>query len=223
LGGTNTAAPNIRQVATAYVIPNLAPKVTEVSIGKADKDASSSLRKIDFKAEDENGDQLIYQIDFRKKGRTGWIKLIDELDKPTFDWNSKTTEDGIYEIRITASDELSNNQSTKLTGSRISDPVTIDNTAPTIEDHQLQINGNSATLTLKAVDQFSTIDSLSYTIDSNEKWISVLPDDNVFDTTVENFTIKAEKLEPGQHVLAVRISDAEGNTIYKTFDVDIKK
>jgi hypothetical protein len=223
LGGINTAAPTIRQVAAAYVIPNLAPKVTEVSIDKADKNAGSSVRKIDFKAEDENSDQLIYQIDFRKKGRTGWIKLVDELDKPTFDWDSKTVEDGIYEIRATASDELSNNQSTKLTGSRISEPAIIDNTAPAIENHQLQANGNSATLTLKAVDQFSTIDSLSYTIDSNEKWISVLPDDNVFDTTTENFTIKAEKLEPGQHVLAVRIFDAEGNTMYKTFDVDIKK
>ncbi|MBU1260667.1 MAG: hypothetical protein KKI18_02275 [Planctomycetes bacterium] len=223
LGGTNAAAPEIRQVAAAYVIPNLAPKVTDVSIGKADKDTGSSLRKIDFKAEDENSDQLLYQIDFRKKGRTGWIKLIDELDKPAFDWDSKTVEDGVYEIRVTASDELNNNQSTKLTGSRISEPAVIDNTAPAIESHQLQANGNSATLTLKAVDQFSAIDSLSYTIDSNEKWISVLPDDNVFDTKAENFTIKAKKMELGQHVLAVRISDAEGNTMYKTFDVDIKK
>ncbi len=223
LTGTDTAAPEIRQVAAAYVIPNLAPKVTQITIAKADKNAGSSVRKISFIAEDKNDDRLIYQIDFRKKGRSGWIKLVDELDKPTFDWDSKTVEDGIYEIRVTASDELSNNQSTKLTGSRISEQAVIDNTAPAIESHQLDISGGSVTLTIKAVDEFSIIDSFSYTINSNEKWISVLPDDNVFDTKTENFTIKAEKLEPGPRILAVRISDAEGNTMYKTFEIDIKK
>jgi len=222
LNGTNTAAPTVREVAIAYVVPNLAPKVTEVTVGKADKDAAPGIRKINFRAEDENGDQLIYQIDFRLKGRTGWIKLIDDLEKPSFDWNTKTVEDGIYELKVTASDRLSNNEASSLTGSRISEAVTVDNTPPTIEKYQLKTTGRSAVLTLKVTDEFSTISSLSYTVDSNENWISVLPDDNVFDTTVENFTINIKNLELGQHVLAVKTSDAENNTLYKTYEIDIK-
>jgi hypothetical protein len=77
-------------------------------------------------------------------------------------------------------------------------------------------------LNLKIKDQYSVIESLSYTIDSNEKWISALPEDNIFDTTEEDFTITLSDLTSGQHVLAIKISDIEGNTMYKTFDIEIK-
>jgi hypothetical protein len=222
LDGTNTAAPVIREVAVAYVIPNLAPRVTDITVGKAEKNAPLGTRKIDFKAEDENGDKLIYQIDFRRKGRTGWIKLIDDLEKTFYDWDTKTVEDGIYELKVTASDKLSNNITSALTGSRISEPLTVDNTPPAIEKHELKITGHSAVLTLTVTDEFSIISSFSYTVDSNDDWNSVLPDDNVFDTITENFTIKLNDLKPGQHVLAIQTSDAEGNIRYKTFDIDIK-
>ncbi|MGD0786133.1 MAG: hypothetical protein ABR969_10020 [Sedimentisphaerales bacterium] len=222
LDGTNTAAPVIREVAVAYMIPNIAPRVMDITIGKAEKNASLGTRKIDFKAEDENGDKLIYQIDFRKKGRTGWIKLIDDLEKASFDWDTKTIEDGFYELKVTASDRLSNNLTSALTGSRISEPITIDNTPPAIEKHELKITGHSAVLTLTVTDEFSIISAFNYTVDSNDDWISVLPDDNVFDTITENFTIKLQDLKPGQHVLAINTSDAEGNIRYKTFEIDIK-
>ena len=56
-------------------------------------------------------------------------------------------------------------------------------------------------------------------------WIRVpgtLPDDMVYDTTVEDFTILIKDLEAGEHVIALQISDDIGNTMYKTFEVDIK-
>ncbi|MGA2915738.1 MAG: hypothetical protein ABSE89_06900 [Sedimentisphaerales bacterium] len=221
LEGTADSTPVIREVAAAFAIPNLAPKILEIAIEKPDKKANPGIFKIDWKAEDENGDQLLYKIDYRKTGRSGWIELKNELDKPTFEWDSRTVEDGTYEIRVTASDELSNDQSTKLTGSRISDPVIVDNTPPVIESHKLQVSNKKAVLDLKVKDAFSIIASLSYTIDSNEKWISTLPKDGIFDTMEEDFTITITDLKPGRHVLAVKISDAEGNTMYETFDVNI--
>ena len=222
LRGVSDLTPTIRQTAAAFAIPNLAPKITEILIGKADPKANPAMFKIDFKPEDDNEDQLIFKIDFRKAGRSGWIKLKDELDKPTYDFDSRTIEDGIYEIKVTASDEPSNNRDAKLTGSRISDPVIIDNTAPVIEEHKLDISGAKAILHLKAKDQYSVIEGLSYTIDSNEKWISVLPADGIFDAKDENFTITTDDSKTGRHVLAVKISDVESNTAYKTFDIEIK-
>ena len=49
----------------------------------------------------------------------------------------------------------------------------------------------------------------------------VLPDDMVYDTTEEEFTIVIEKLEIGEHIITVRISDDVGNTTYKTFEVKV--
>ena len=77
---------------------------------------------------------------------------------------------------------------------------------------------------IEVSDELSAIGKLDYTIDSNTDWISAVPDDLVYDTTDEDFTLrvdKKKKLPPGDHVLTVRVSDAVGNTTYKTFDVSI--
>ncbi len=48
-----------------------------------------------------------------------------------------------------------------------------------------------------------------------------MPDDLVYDTTEEDFSIVIEQLEAGEHVIAVRVSDDLGNTTYKTFEVNV--
>jgi uncharacterized membrane protein len=51
-----------------------------------------------------------------------------------------------------------------------------------------------------------------------------VPDDLVYDTTNENFTIRIdteEDLPKGDHVITVRVSDADGNTTYKTLEVSV--
>jgi sugar lactone lactonase YvrE len=223
LSGTQNETPVIHEVAAAYVVPNLAPKITEIEISRAGKKDEPGIFKISFKPEDDNIDKLAFNIDFRKKDSKVWINIEKDYDKPTLDWDSKTVEDGIYEFKITATDKFSNTPQTALTGFKVSDAVIVDNTAPTVEKFQLKTEGKSAILTLTAVDQLSTIGSLAYTIDSNKEWNNVLPDDGVFDTSTESFTIKTGTLEPGSHIIAVKIADAEENTMYKTFEVEIKK
>jgi hypothetical protein len=48
-----------------------------------------------------------------------------------------------------------------------------------------------------------------------------MPDDLVYDTTEEDFTIVIEDLEAGEHIIAVKVSDAVGNTTYKTFELNV--
>ena len=139
----------------------------------------------------------------------------------SYEWDSKTVEDGRYEIRIIASDERSNSPATKLTGSRISDPIVVDNTGPVIRKYAVEKSGKAATLKLQITDELTVIGKLEYTVNSNSKWKSALPDDLVFDTTEESFTILTEELEPGEHILAVKISDDVGNTTYKTFELSV--
>ena len=109
-----------------------------------------------------------------------------------------------------------------MTGTRISEPIEIDNSAPVIKGHTIKTENNTAILTLNVTDEYSVIENLSYTVNSNEKWKSTLPEDDIYDTTDENFTIVIKELTAGDHVVAVKISDAEGNTMYKTFDIFVK-
>jgi len=214
-------SPLVREIAVASSVPNLAPKVEAVSVSRITAPAKEGAFKISYKAEDDNSDKLIYKIDFRKIGRTNWIELKDELEADSFEWDGKTVEDGRYEVRVTTSDERSNTTTTKLTGTRISEPVVVDNTAPVIKKHSFDKERKKITLKLGVSDELSAIDRLDYTVDSNAEWIGTLPDDLVYDTMDEDFTIVIEKLEAGEHVIAVRISDSVGNTIYKTFETRI--
>jgi hypothetical protein len=202
-------------------VPNLAPAVESVAVSRGETAGKTGAFKINYKAEDENNDKLIYKIDFRKIPRTNWIELKDQLEADTFEWDGATVEDGRYEVRVTASDERSNTAATKLTGSRISDPVVVDNTPPAIENYYVGKDGRTVTLTLQIADKLSALEKAEYTVDSNAEWKGTLPDDSVFDTTEESFTIMIEDLGPGDHVIAVRVSDNVGNTMYKTFDVNM--
>jgi hypothetical protein len=218
-GGAHS--PVIREIAVASSVPNLAPDVESVEVSRIAAPGKDGVFKISYKAKDDNEDKLIYKIDFRKIGRTNWIKLKDELEADTFEWDGKTVEDGRYEVRITTSDERSNTTTTKLTGSRISEPVVVDNTAPVIKIHSIDKDKKTLTLKLNVSDEFSAIGQLQYTVDSNADWIGTMPNDLVYDTTDEDFTIVIEKLEAGEHIIAVRICDSVGNTIYKTFEAEI--
>ena len=217
----DSLSPIIREIAVASSVPNLAPKVESVDVSPIAAPGKQGEFKISYKAKDDNGDKLIYKIDFRKVGRTNWIELKDELEADNFEWDGKTVEDGRYEIRVTAGDERSNTTTTKLTGTRISEPVVVDNTPPVIKKHSIDKNSKTITLKLQVSDEFSAIGQIQYTVDSNAEWIGTLPDDLVYDTTDEDFTIVIDKLEAGEHIIAVRISDSSGNTIYKTFEVNI--
>ncbi|MHC4482296.1 MAG: hypothetical protein ACYSW4_01980 [Planctomycetota bacterium] len=214
-----TKSPLVREIAVASTVPNLAPKVESVDVKRIEAAGKRGTFKISYKAKDRNDDKLVYKIDFRKVGRTNWIELKDELEAGSFEWNGKTVEDGRYEVRITASDERSNTTTTKLTGSRISDPVIVDNTGPAIKEHLIEEGQKAVTLKLRAVDELSAIGKVNYTIDSNAEWIGSVPDDLVYDTTDEHFTIVIEDLKAGEHIIAVKVSDDVGNTTYKTFEV----
>ena len=229
LQSTNgSVSPVIREIAVASTIPNLAPQVESVTISRIQSPNKEGVFRIAFRAKDDNEDKLLYKIDFRKIGRTNWIELKDDLEVPTFEWDGKTVEDGRYEVRITASDERSNTTSTKLFGTRISEPIIIDNTGPTVDkvDETAATENNRLVRIFKfeTTDELSAIDKLEYTIDSNADWVSSVPDDLVYDTRKEDFTIPVDSekdLPKGDHVLTIKVSDSAGNTTYKTFEVNV--
>ncbi len=223
-----TDSPLIREIAVACTVPNLAPRVESVTVSRIKSAGKQGVFKIGYVTKDDNGDKLVYKIDFRKLGRTNWIELKDELEASSFEWDGKTVEDGRYEVRVTASDARSNTTLTKLAGSRVSEPVVVDNAGPVVKNMKitssLKDNGEYRVLGVEIADELSAIGKLEYTIDSNARWFGTVPDDLVYDTKDENFTIRIdseEDLPKGDHVITVRVSDANGNKTYKTLEVNI--
>lgn len=212
--------PIITQTASAYVIDNIPPQVTAIQVSPQSEQTGSFLTE--FKAEDENGDTLIYDVYLKKISRNKWIKIKDGIEESKFIFNGKKIEDGRYEIKIVASDAPSNDPRTKMTGTRISDIFIIDNTPPQLEISTVQQNENAITVKLHVTDQLSLIHSLQYTINSSDKWQSALPDDMIFDTTAENFTISIDDLQPDTYLITLKATDAADNTTYKSVETTIE-
>ncbi|RKY25282.1 MAG: hypothetical protein DRP62_01640 [Planctomycetota bacterium] len=213
-----TESPVVREIAVADTVPNLAPKVESVNVARIEAANKTGVFKISYKAKDDNNDKLIYKIEFRKIGRTNWIEIEDKIEADSFEWDSKTVEDGRYEIRVTANDERDNTTTTKLIGSRISDPVVVDNAGPMIDEYK---TSKVEALELKISDELSAIGKVEYTIDSNAEWIGAMPVDMVYDTTEEDVNITIEKLTVGEHIITIKARDAVGNTTYRTFDITV--
>lgn len=222
-GSDGKVSPVVREVAVASAVPNLAPRVESVTVTRMEMPGKSGVFKISYDAKDDNGDKLIYKIDFRRVGRTGWIEAAHDVETGNYEWDGKTVEDGRYEIRITASDERSNTPETKLMGSRVSDAVVVDNTGPAVVKYKLEKAGKNVTIKLTVNDELSAIGKVEYTVDSDANWIGIVPDDLIYDTTSEDFTIMVEKLSAGQHIISLKLADAVGNTSYKTYEVNIEE
>ena len=91
-----------------------------------------------------------------------------------------------------------------------------------VTNEEILVKHDLATVRLTLEDEFSVIGKLTYTVNSDEKWSSTLPNDLVYDTTTEDFTIVVEDLDGGQHIIAVKVTDDLGNTAYKTYVVEVE-
>jgi hypothetical protein len=219
--GKPDATPRVDAVTVAHVVGNLAPVVNAVNVARVK--GKPGMLATAFEAVDRNKDTLVYKLELRRQGRTPWILLKDELLANTFEWDSQTVEDGRYELRVTADDRRSNSDTTALTASRISETFVVDNTAPEAKDIQTKIEGGKVIVQMAVEDALSVVSAVNYTVDSNDKWMGTIPEDLVFDTTRETFVIELKGLEPGEHVLAIRMADDVGNTGFKTVYITIPK
>lgn len=212
--------PMVNKASIAYVVPNLAPDLEEIKTQTTEQTPQHILQ-ISYQAKDENEDKLTYKIDFRRLGRNTWITLEEDYDKPSYNWDTRTVEDGRYEVRVTASDIQTNTPQTKLTDSRISDSFVIDNTAPEIGNVSVEIGPDTATLRFTVNDNFTAIGNVHYTVNSNEDFTRAIPKDMVYDTKSESFEIKLSELEKGDYVIALKLADDLGNERYHSLYLSI--
>ena len=235
--GANT--PTVDDVAVAYQMPNLPPRVKSVHLSAAaDAGAAAAagqggendLRRVQptpkqtiaWEASDPNNDALQYTLYFRRLPAGPWIVLKDKVTDAQLDWDTRSVADGRYVVKVVASDANANPIGQGLTASRVSDPVVVDNTPPAIGDLKWIQKGESAQVDFKIVDETSTVAACDFSIDSSRDWQMVLPVDNIFDSPEETVSFSTPGLKPGQHQITLRATDAKGNQAFQTVFVTIK-
>jgi len=224
------ATPTVREVKLAHMIPNLPPKLSGLTVkrGTSSSSSSSSASKgagaktfsVTWKAADANKDKMKYKVYLRELGRKNWVRVAKDLDKSPYNWDSQTAADGRYEIKVEASDELSNPSGTGLTDSRVSRPIVVDNTPPDVAELGWKIEGKKVSVTAKLRDALSAVGKVGFSVDSAEKWKVAVAVDGVYDSRDEIVKFSFEAEDAGEHLLSIRFEDALGNRTYRNVRVE---
>jgi hypothetical protein len=229
LGSDGEQSPGVAKVALMYLVPNMKPKIASLKASYPDPDPNAppkSLTKmnVEWEAADPNDDGLTYTLEMRKLGDDQpFIELADELTGGNYEWDTTSTPDGRYKLRLTATDAKDNVPDQVQTDRRLSSVVLVDNTAPLIGGFEVKPGDKPGTLVVKAkvADAWSIISQVRYAINGSQDWKAVLPTDQIYDSTSETVSFTISDLSPGRTVVGVRATDALGNSRFVSAAADV--
>ena len=169
-----------------------------------------NLQTIVWRAEDENDDDLVYDVLYRREGDPEWTPLRRGLDDPILVWDTTTVPNGTYFVRIVASDSPSNPADTALAGERDSVAFQIDHTPPSISIGSMRAVGSRTTIAFTVTDADSPISKVEYSRDGGLRWVAVFPVDGIADSKTERYELTLDG-PLGDAGVTIRASDSMNN------------
>lgn len=169
-----------------------------------------------WRAEDDNRDDLSYDVQYRREGETAWKLLKRGLTDPILVWDTSSVPNGRYILRIVASDAPSNAPATALTGAMESAAFEIDNGPPVITVTSVRREGARTMITFDVRDDQSAVQKADYSLDGN-RWQTIYPKDGIADSRFEQFELVLD----GEQVrgVIVRAADSLNNVSSAGADV----
>ena len=167
------------------------------------------LQTIIWKADDDNDDELAYDVLYRREGEITWKPLKRGVTDPIFVWDTTSVPNGTYVVKIVASDAPGNPPGSALSGERESRAFDIDNTPPSITVTGARRDGNRTVLAFDVRDDNSAVLKVEYSLDG-DKWQTVYPKDGIADSRVEQFELTLPD-GPGSMGVVLRAADALNN------------
>ena len=162
-----------------------------------------------WRAEDDNKDDLAYDVFYRREGETSWKVLKRGVVDPILVWDTTSVPNGSYLLRVVASDATSNSPSTALTGALESSAFDIDNAPPDISITSVRRDGARLVLEFDVRDEYSAVQRADYSLDG-DKWQTIYPKDGIADSRFEQFELVLEGEAAARGVI-VRAADALNN------------
>ena len=170
-----------------------------------------------WRAEDDNRDDLSYDVSYRREGETTWKPLKRGLTDPILVWDTTSVPNGRYSIRVVASDAPSNSPTTALTGAMESSSFDVDNTPPTVTVTSVRRDAGRTVIAFEVRDQDSAVQKAEYSLDGN-RWQTIYPKDGIADSRFEQFELTLEG-DTGPRGVIVRAFDALNNVASASADM----
>ena len=172
------------------------------------------LQTLVWRAADDNGDELAYEIRYRREGETAWKVLRDDLREQILVWDTTTVPNGTYFLKIVASDAPSNAADTALAGEMDSAALEIDNTPPQVVIQTVRTDGTRPAVVFEVTDDHSPILRVECSNDGQE-WRTVFPTDGIADSRVERYDVVLDQ-PLGARGLTIRVTDSMNNVMTRT-------
>jgi hypothetical protein len=166
---------------------------------------------LQWTAEDRNGDKLVYDVYYKQAGDAGFKLLRGDLNENFISIDGQSLADGQYVFKIVVRDTPSNPASLALSGERLTEPLNIDNTPPTVTARQPAVAGDKGRVTFDATDAASYLTRAEYSVNGGD-WMPVYADDGISDSPHETYTIEIPLKMAGEFAVTVRVYDVNGNS-----------
>jgi hypothetical protein len=167
------------------------------------------LLTFQWRAEDDNRDELRYAVHYRGEGETAWKLLKSELIDPILVWDTTSVPNGRYVLQVTASDAPSNSPATALAGALESTTFEIDNTPPTVTITGVRRDGTRTIIAFDVRDEHSAVQKAEFSLDG-DRWQNIYPRDGIADARTEQFELVLEGTQAARGVI-IRATDALNN------------
>lgn len=168
------------------------------------------LQTLVWKADDENDDDLVYDVLYRREGDPDWTVLRRNVSDPILVWDTTTVPNGTYFVRVVASDSPSNPAASALTGEQDSSAFQIDHTPPTIVIGGVRTEGRRSIVSFDVKDNDSPIQRAEFSLDGGLRWTGVFPADGIADSRTEHYELAIDG-GLGENGVTIRASDSMNN------------
>jgi hypothetical protein len=162
-----------------------------------------------WRADDDNNDDLQFDVLYRREGETTWKTLKRGLTDPILVWDTTSVPNGTYLLRVVASDATANPPGNALTGHMDSSAFDIDNAPPVITVTGVRRDGQRTIIAFDVRDEHSAVQKVEYSLDG-DRWRPIYPKDGISDSRLEQFELVLDG-EPGARGVVIRATDALNN------------
>ncbi len=170
-------------------------------------------RTLRWTAVDPNEDQLVFDLYFRPATAPDdapWLKVAGDVEEDHYSFDATVLPDGVYRFRLVASDRTANEPEAAQSTERISEPVAIDHTPPSL----VAVERDGKRLRVTVHDAASPIREAVYSVDA-ANWKPARAADGLLDAQTETVLVDADPASGS--LLLLRVTDAAYNVV--TFDL----
>lgn len=150
------------------------------------------FRTISWEAVDSNKDKISYSILLKEEKDKEWRVIRNDYTDTVISIDTFVFEDGIYRVKIVASDNLSNPPDLALQAEKVSIPFFIDNTPPTLQELSFKEISGKRQIFFTAKDNLTPIKEVYYSYEFG-KWFVAFPKDGICDSPSEGFILEIPK------------------------------